>query len=106
MTQRVEAGSLRAGWSQQSSVGRLFRPFRTDLGEIDAVTLREDAPLVEEGKDGGSVGVLHDLAGLALDGPVHNREREVLGVQDLAEELDHPSGGLLVAPGAKPARSP
>ena len=47
------------------AVGRAHLDGLDDLDEVDAVALGEEAPLVEEGQDGGAVGVLDDLGGLA-----------------------------------------
>ncbi len=58
-----------------------------DLDDIHAVALREEAPFVEEGKDCGPVGVLHDLAGLAFYRAVQDSKGELLYVQDFGEEL-------------------
>ena len=55
-----------------------------DLDQVDAVALGEEAPLVQERQDRRAVGVLDDLGGLRLDGPVHDRQRELLGVEHLA----------------------
>ena len=76
-----------------------------DLGQVHAVAFGEEAPLVQEGQGRGSVGVLHDLAGLALDGPVHDRERVVLGVEDLGEELAPRARSPRGCSPSRPARS-
>ncbi len=73
-----------------------------DLDQVHAVPLGEQAPLVEEGQDGRPVGVLDDLGGFRLDGPVHHGQRELLGVQDFAEELFDPLTCFRVAAGADP----
>ena len=77
------------------AVGRAHLDRLDDLHEIDAVALREHAPLVQEGEDGRAVGVLDDLRGLGLDRPVHDGERELLGVQHLGQELDDALAGLV-----------
>ena len=61
--------------------------------DIHAVALGEETPFVEEGEDRGPVGVLDDLAGLALDGAVQDGEGVFLDVQDLGEEAGDPGAG-------------
>ena len=58
-----------------------------DLDEVDAVAFGEEAPLVQERENRRAVGVLDDLGRLALQRAVHDGQLELLGVQDLAQEL-------------------
>ena len=71
-----------------------------DLDQVDAVALGEQAPLVEEREDGGAVGVLDDLCRLRFDRAVHHGQRELVRVEDLAEELSTRASRLVVAAGA------
>jgi hypothetical protein len=93
------AADARAG-EDHVAVGRAHLDRVDDLDQVDAVALGEQAPLVQEGQDRRPVGVLDDLGGLRLDRPVHHRQRELLGVEHLAQELLDPLARLGVAAGA------
>ena len=73
-----------------------------DLDDIHAVALCEEAPFVEEGKDCGPVGVLHNLAGLAFYRAIQNGEGELLHVQNLGKELHDLFFRRLVDPAEDP----
>ena len=57
---------------------------------------------LREGEDRRAVGVFDNLGGFGLDGTIHDRQREVLGVEHFAQELLDPLAGLGVAAGADP----
>ncbi len=76
-----------------------------DLDQVDAVPLGEQAPLVQERQDRRPVGVLDDLGGLRLDRAIHHRQRELLGVEHLAEELLDPRRGPRRCSRSRPARN-
>ena len=64
------------------------------LDQVDAVALGEEAPLVHEGQDRGAIGILDDLAGLALDGTVEHGERKLVDVEHIRQEGHDPLAGL------------
>ncbi len=76
------------------------------LDQVHPVAFGKQAPLVHEGQDRRPVGVFHDLAGLAFDGPVENREREILHVQHFGEKPHHPLAGLGIDAAADPPEIP
>ncbi len=76
------------------------------LDEIHAVPFGKEAPFVQEGEDRRPVGVLHDLAGLALDRAVEDGQGELLHVEDLGEEGPDPLAGGVVDPAADPPEVP
>ena len=47
------------------------------LDQVHAVALGKTGSTRPESQDRGAVGVLDDLAGLAFDGPVEHRQREL-----------------------------
>ena len=73
-----------------------------DLDQIDAVALGEQAPFVQERQDRGPIGVLDDLRRLRLDRPIHDGQRELLGVQYLARNFSTRVRRFGVAAGADP----
>ena len=54
-----------------------------DLDEIDSVLLRKYTPLIQESQDGGSIAVFHNLRCFRFDGPIEDRQRVAIGVNDL-----------------------
>ena len=76
------------------------------LDQVHAVSLGKEAPFVEEGQDRRPVGVLDDLAGLAFDRAVQDRQGKFLDVQDLGEELHNFFFRRLVDPAADPPEVP
>ena len=91
------AADARAG-EHHVAVGRPHLDGLDHLDDVDAVALGEQAPLVEEGEDRGAVAVLDDLGRLRLDGPVEHGERELVGVEDLVQELHDPCLAALLTP--------
>ena len=76
------------------AVGRAHLDGLDHLADVDAVALGEERPLVEEGQDGGAVGVFDDLGRLRLDGPVEDGQGEFFRMDDLVEELLDAGAGL------------
>jgi len=69
-----------------------------NLDQVHTVALGEQAPLVQKGQGRGAIGILDDLGGFRLDGPNHDGQGIVAGVEHLVQDprcSQH-----------KPARSP
>ena len=72
------------------------------LDEVHPVSFRKEAPFVQISKDGRPVGIFHNFAGFAFDGPVQDRERKFFYVQNLGEENSNLFPGLFIDPAADP----
>ncbi len=82
-------------------------PDRLDhLDEVHPVSLGEEAPFVKVGENRRPVRVLHDFAGLALQGPVEDGEGEFFHVQNFREKSNHPLLRFLVNAAAHPPEVP
>ena len=99
------AADPRAG-EDHVAVGRADLDRLDHLDQVHAVALRKEAPFVQEGEDRRPVGVLHDLAGFALDRAVQDGQGKLLHVQDLGEEGPDPFAGGVVDPAADPPEVP
>lgn len=66
------------------------------FGKVDAVLLCKEAPLIKKGKYGCAVTVFDDFRGFRLYRTVEHGKREILDVEHLRQELDHPAAGGLV----------
>ena len=71
------AADARAGEDQVVVGGPGLRMALITFTRSTPLRLGEGGPLVHEGQQGGPEAVLHDLGGLALDGPVQHGEREL-----------------------------
>ena len=71
-------------------VGRPHLDGLDHLDQVDAVALGEQAPFVHEGQDRGAIGVLDDLAGFALDGPVEHGQGKLVDVEHLRQKRHDP----------------
>ena len=83
-------------------VGRADLDRLDHLDQVHAVALGKEAPLVQKRQDGCPVGVLDNLAGLALDRAVENRQRELLDVENLGEKFGDAPAGRFVDAAANP----
>lgn len=79
------------------AMGKPYLDGLDNLDQIHAVTLGKEAPLIQIGQNGGAVGVLHDLGGLALNGAVHHGQWELFGIQHFMQELFHTLTGFIIA---------
>ena len=54
-----------------------------DLDEVHPVFLGKPAPFVQEGQNGGPVGIFHDLAGFAFNGTIQDGQGKLINIQDI-----------------------
>ena len=98
-----EAVSANTGaWENHVVVGRAHFYSLDYFYQVNAVSLREQRPLIEECEYCSTVGILDDFCCFRFDWPVHDGQWEVFGVEYFVQELFDPCSCLGVYAGTHP----
>ena len=77
-----------------------------DLNQVNSVALRKQAPFIEKSKQRRPERVFDDFGCLRFDGSIHNRQREIFGIENFVQEFFDSGSCFFVAARTYPPEVP